>query len=83
MRRINIVKDGKIETKSFLTMNDLSKDLFNSYKIDGIKASMIIWDLPVGKSFDWVGYRFSIHSKRRVANHLYDCTIIGVTYDNN
>ena len=32
MRRINVVKDGKIETKSFLTMNDLSKDLFNSIK---------------------------------------------------
>ena len=83
MRRINIVKDGKIETKSFLTMNDLSKDLFNSYKIDGIKASMIIWDLPVGKSYTEKGYRFSINSKRRVANQLYDGTIIGVTNDNN
>ena len=64
-------------------MNDLSKDLFSSYKIDGIKASMIIWDLPVGKSYTEKGYRFSINSKRRVANQMYDGSTIGVKNDNN
>ena len=36
-----------------------------------------------GKSYTEKGYRFSINSKRRVANQLYDGTTIGVNNDNN
>lgn len=91
MRRINIVKDSKIETKSFLVKDDLLSYL-NTLNFFGVvevfykdKTSKTIqkiltdkiWDLNVGKSVEHSDYRFSVNSKRRVGNQLTDGTIIG------
>ena len=91
MRRLNIVKKGKIETKSFLVKEDLLSYL-NTLNFFGVvevfykdKTSKTIqeiltdkiWDLNVGKSVEHSDYRFSVNSKRRVGNQLTDGTIIG------
>ena len=83
MRRLNIVKDGKIETKSFLEKSDFISFIKNHNAIyfydfkEILDVANNIWNLNVGKSLKIWGYTFSINSKRRVGNQLTDGTIIG------
>ena len=83
MRRLNIVKDGKIETKSFLEKSDFISFIKNHNSIyfydfkEILDVANNIWNLNVGKSLKIWGYTFSINSKRRVGNQLTDGTIIG------
>ena len=83
MRRLNIVKDGKIETKSFLEKSDFISFIKNHNAIyfydfkEILDVADNIWNLNVGKSLKIWGYTFSINSKRRVGNQLTDGTIIG------
>ena len=78
MRRINIRKNGKIETKSFIKQMDLICYL----EVDlGLRAVFTladnIWNLNVGKGLEDSGYTFSINSKRRVGNKLSNNMTIG------
>ena len=83
MRRLNIVKNGKIETKSFLEKSDFISFIKNHNAIyfydfkEILDVADNIWNLNVGKSLKIWGYTFSINSKRRVGNQLTDGTIIG------
>ena len=83
MRRLNIVKDGNIETKSFLEKSDFISFIKNHNAIyfydfkEILDVANNIWNLNVGKSLKIWGYTFSINSKRRVGNQLTDGTIIG------
>ena len=52
-------------------------------KIDDKIDTKSFLDLNVGSRLDWDGYRFSINSKRRVANQMYDGSTIGAKNDNN
>ena len=84
MRRLNIVKDKKIETKSFLNIDDLAEYLD---KLNPPATNFIlnynfgiaekIFDLNVGKSLYFFDWKISVNSKRRVGNQLTDGTIIG------
>ena len=78
MRRLNIVKDKKIQTLSFLTKKDFVKYLRSNLDFHGVfKIADDVWNLNVGKGITYFGYTFSINSKRRVGNQLTDGTIIG------
>ena len=83
MRRLNIVKDGKIETKSFLEKSDFISFIKNHNAIyfydfkEILDVADNIWNLNVGKSFKIWGYTFSINSKRRVGNQLSNNMTIG------
>ena len=74
MRRINIKKDDKLITKSFYDKEDFRKWLRQTcvvhlhYFIDQMCNE--IWNLNVGKSITYYGFRFSIQSKARVGNQL-------------
>ena len=76
MRRINIVKDKKIETRSFVEKSDLVTFIKNHNSIyfydfkEVLDASENIWNLNVGSSVEFFGYRFAIQSKARVGNQL-------------
>lgn len=85
MRRINIKIDDKIDTKSFLDVDELEQYLYDDlgFRWDPKTIADKIWNLNVGSRFDWDGYRFSINSKRRVANQMYDGSTIGAKNDNN
>jgi hypothetical protein len=76
MRRINIVKDKKIETRSFVEKSDLVSFIKNHNAIyfydfkEVLDASENIWNLNVGTSYEAFGYKFSCASKSRAGNHV-------------
>ena len=72
MRKINIIKDNKIQTISYDKKSDFILDLkfilnFPLHEIYRFKLADIIWDLNVGTAYSCFGYRFSTVSKREVA----------------
>jgi hypothetical protein len=71
MRRINIVKDKKIETQSFVTKEDLVSYLRKNLDFHGVLLMADnIWNLNVGTSYEAFGYKFSCASKARAGNHI-------------
>ena len=78
MRRLNIVKDKKIQTLSFVTKEDFVKYLRSNLDFHGVlKIADDVWNLNVGKSLYFFDWKISVNSKRRVGNQLTDGTIIG------
>lgn len=70
MIRVNVIKNNKQETKSFLTYNDLVSYL-RELKIHGVLlTAKNIWVLNVGSSYENGGYVFALAGKTRVANYL-------------
>lgn len=70
MIRVNVIKNTKQETKSFLTYDDLVSYL-RELKIHGVLlTAKNIWGLNVGSSYKNGGYVFALAGKTRVANYL-------------
>jgi len=72
MRKINIVKDNKIQTISYNEKSDFILDLkfilnFPLHEIYRFKLADIIWDLNVGTAYSCFGYKFLTLSKRKVS----------------
>ena len=68
MRKINIVKDNKIITRSFYDEDQFREFVVNDLGLlDYNVVTLSVWDLEVGKSYTYCGHRFSIVSKREVA----------------
>ena len=79
MRRINIRYNNKIDTKSFAEKKDFIKYLSSSnfFIVKGnqifhavYKIADDVWNLNVGKSVEFFGYKFAIQSKARVGNQF-------------
>jgi hypothetical protein len=91
MRRINIRQKDKLVTISCMDKTDLFRELQSNKFFVGVNLDLSnfskfaneLWDLNVGKSIICWGYTFSINSKRRVANQMYDGSTIGAKNDNN
>ena len=75
MIRLNIKYKDKLETKSFITVNDLAnflKTKFSHYLLNDnawlVKANTI-FNLGVGEKFDlFTDYRISVNGKSRAGN---------------
>ena len=69
--RINIVKDGKIETKSFMNKDELAKYLhtrFNKVTSPGynfVEKADLLYNLCVGEALVFFNHKFAINGKRR------------------
>jgi len=64
MRKINIRKNDKIETRSFIKKDDLISYLRKNLDFHGVLLlAENIWNLNVGTSYDAFGYKFSCASK--------------------
>tara|TARA_Y100000114_G_C11657822_1_gene277503 strand:+ start:300 stop:659 length:360 start_codon:yes stop_codon:yes gene_type:complete len=69
--RINIVKDGKIETKSFMNKDELAKYLharFNKVTSPGynfVEKADLLYNLCVGEALIFFNHKFAINGKRR------------------
>ena len=64
MRKINIRKNGKIETRSFIKKDDLISYLRKNLDFHGVLLlAESIWNLNVGTSYEAFGYKFSCASK--------------------
>ena len=71
MRRINIVKNKKIETRSFVTEDQLIGFLNNELSIPMyFTIASKIWNLNVGTSYEAYGYKFSCNGKSRAGNYI-------------
>tara|TARA_Y100000401_G_C8142607_1_gene135586 strand:+ start:46 stop:282 length:237 start_codon:yes stop_codon:yes gene_type:complete len=77
MRRINVTLNNVRITKSFINKEEFIK--FIVLQCFGKTKSQLIddiWNLDMGKSISHKGIMFSIQSKQRVGNQLYDGSTI-------
>jgi len=71
MRRINIKHNDKMVTKSFAEKKDFIRYLRGNLMFHAVfKIADDVWNLNVGSSVEFFGYRFAIQSKARVGNQL-------------
>lgn len=77
MRRINITKDNKRITKSFLNKDDFIKYLRSDLTFHGVlKIAKDVWDLNVAEKINYFGHTFSIQSKRRTGSKIINNTLL-------
>ena len=76
MRRINVTLNNVRITKSFINKEEFIR--FIVLRFGKTKSQLIddIWNLDMGKSISHKGIMFSIQSKQRVGNQLYDGSTI-------
>ena len=83
MRRINVTLNNVRITESFQTKGKLIRFLrgnemflFSEISNNVFDIADKIWNLNVGKSITYFNHQFSIQSKQRVGNQLYDGSTI-------